>query len=346
MGRIIAMIHATISDMIPFTIVLVLLLGGGAFAMPLFMGNLDSPTLLADGVNSGHGFADPPKAFLTLYMWLNGDWDSGPLEDRSGALFYFYLFLFVTNIVMLNLLIAIMGATFERIKDNQKTQSRIVRAQMIHNIEIVMPDSEDDQKGWQKCLPRWMRPWCKDDPALNPVAILRVVRDDDTAVEDDKLTQMSKKVEALQAELQKRHVYQREQMEWQKTQINKILSHLMMTSTAPGGSRRSSTRAGDAQLGLDDPETAPTRFSATGVPKTAGRLKRSNSRQNTRRSQPIQTMASPRVAADHRTGTAGSMMLMRPPPLHMLAQLVPTTDMNESKGEGDGGGGGDDEGDD
>ena len=168
--------------MLPFTVVLFLLMGGAAFAMPLLVGVVDPAVIEAAGIDAGDGFADPQRSFLTLYMWLNGDWDIQAVQGSPSALVLFYAFLFITILVMLNLLIAIMGDTFDRIQEQQKVQSRMVRAHLIHDIESAMPDTE---KRWHKCLPTFLRPWCKDDPRLNPRAVLRVIKDGDVQAGDE-----------------------------------------------------------------------------------------------------------------------------------------------------------------
>ena len=207
-GPIIAMIMAIIRDMLPFMIVLFLLMAGGAFAMPLLMGVLDTAATNAEEITAADGFADPQRSFVTIYMWLNGDWDVAAYESHTGALAYFYLFLLLTSIVMMNLLIAIMGDSFNRVREQQRVQARIVRAQIINEIEQTMPKSDKDRPCWHRCLPKWLRPWCMDDLELNPVAVLRVVKDTDADDADEsdaaewggRLAEMRKTVDATKAE--------------------------------------------------------------------------------------------------------------------------------------------------
>ena len=206
-GPIIAMIMAIIRDMLPFLVVLVLLVAGGAFAMPLMMGVLDKTTN-TEGVMAGDGFADPQRSFMTIFMWLNGDWDVAAYENHTGALVYFYSFLFIASIIMMNLLIAIMGATYGRVQGEQKVQARIVRAEIIHEIESAMYKNDKDRPCWHRCLPKWLKPWCKDDRELNPGAVLRVVKDtgtdaddgDDAEREGGRLTEMRTIISAMKAE--------------------------------------------------------------------------------------------------------------------------------------------------
>ena len=206
-GPIIAMIMAIIRDMLPFLVVLVLLMAGGAFAMPLMMGVLDKTTN-TEGVMAGDGFADPQRSFMTIFMWINGDWDVAAYENHTGALVYFYSFLFIASIIMMNLLIAIMGATYERVRQQQNVQALIVRAEIIHEIESAMYKNDKDRPCWHRCLPKWLKPWCKDDRELNPGAVLRVVKDTGTDADDGdgaeceggRLTEMRTIISAMKAE--------------------------------------------------------------------------------------------------------------------------------------------------
>jgi hypothetical protein len=187
MGPIIAMIVAIIRDMLPFLVVLVLLMASGAFAMPLLMNNLDRATARDrdESVLAGDGFVDPWRSFLTIYMWLNGDWDAEPYANHTGAMVYFYFFLLVTSIVMMNLLIAIMGDSFARVREQEEVQTRIVIAQMIHEIEGAMEESNKSRPWYHRCRPHFLQPWCRNDQLLNPVAVLRVVKDVDDEADDD-----------------------------------------------------------------------------------------------------------------------------------------------------------------
>ena len=183
-GPIIAMIMAIIRDMLPFMTVLVLLMFFGALAMPLMMCVLDKVTINTPGPMAGGGFADPQRSFLTMFMWINGDGNVEAFEKNYSALAYFYIFLIISSIIMMNLLIAIMGDSFDRVREQQKVQSRIVRAQIIHGIECSMPSSDKDRPYWQCCLPKWLKPWCKDARELNPAAVLRVVKASGTFADD------------------------------------------------------------------------------------------------------------------------------------------------------------------
>ena len=175
-GPIIAMIMAIVRDMLPFVAVLALLIFFGALAMPLLMGVLDKVTINADGPMAGDGFADPQRSFLSIFMWINGDWDAEAFEKNYGALAYFYGFLFLASIIMMNLLIAIMGDSFDRVREQQTVQSRIVLAQIIHEMESAMPKNDKSRPRWHRCLPKRLKPWCKDDRELNPAAVLWVVK--------------------------------------------------------------------------------------------------------------------------------------------------------------------------
>eukprot|EP00947_MAST-08B_sp_MAST-8B-sp1_P003362 g3362.t1 len=207
-GPIIEMIVAILRDMVPFLIVLAVLIVSGAFALPLLVPSLDQTTLDSDSLTAGHGFVDPPRALVVLYMWLNGqNWEllseTISPDGHTGAAIFFFAYTFATSVVLLNLLIAIMGDTFQRVQDQQRVQQRIAMAELIRGIEHGMrPSSSSSSSGsggsidgggggggggggccacWWRCLPGFLQPMCQDDPALNPRYVIRVVRDDNTA---------------------------------------------------------------------------------------------------------------------------------------------------------------------
>ena len=84
-------------------------------------------------------------------------------------------------------------------------QTRIVLAQIIHDIESAMPMNDKARPFWHRCLPKRLKPWCKDDRELNPGAVLWVVKgtgaDDDDGGHDDaewggRLAEMRKTMDA------------------------------------------------------------------------------------------------------------------------------------------------------
>ena len=93
-------------------------------------------------------------AFLTGYEMMLGDWDMGNFEaftmkkinstnvaevpdpvTTGFAILAFCLYMFLVPIVTMNLLIAIMGDSFDRVRENQVVEGRMERARVICAIE-------------------------------------------------------------------------------------------------------------------------------------------------------------------------------------------------------------------
>ncbi|GMI01602.1 hypothetical protein TrVE_jg9814 [Triparma verrucosa] len=101
---------------------------------------------------------DSPALSL-LYSWqvmLNGF----TVNEVDGSANYFVtalLFMFFTyfiNIVMLNLLIAIMGDIFDRIQENAKAEFMFARANIILEFEALVSDSHKRNEEW---FPTWLQ---------------------------------------------------------------------------------------------------------------------------------------------------------------------------------------------
>ena len=50
---------------------------------------------------------------------------------------------------------------------------------------MAMSKNDQNRPRWHRCLPPRFKPWCKDDPKLNPLAVLYVVKDEDGDDADD-----------------------------------------------------------------------------------------------------------------------------------------------------------------
>ena len=62
-------------------------------------------------------------------------------QDSEGAAF-FLLYLCVMVVVMLNLLIATMGDSYEKVKESEVVEARRLRAQTIIDEEALMSDAD------------------------------------------------------------------------------------------------------------------------------------------------------------------------------------------------------------
>ena len=84
---------------------------------------------------------------LSVFLLMLGDFD---VEDFSSAgtpaVSMFVLFMSLVVIVLMNLLIAIMGDSYDRVRENQRVASQRLRADTLAEI--------DRQYGWwMQCVP-------------------------------------------------------------------------------------------------------------------------------------------------------------------------------------------------
>ena len=79
------------------------------------------------------------------------------LDESSSfgiTVFLFVVFTFFINIIMLNLLIAIMGDIFDRIQENAVAEFLFARANILLEIEATFGDKEMSKTDW---YPRWLQ---------------------------------------------------------------------------------------------------------------------------------------------------------------------------------------------
>lgn len=69
------------------------------------------------------------------------------------ATWHYAVFVVMTPLIMLNLLIALMGGSYERIEQNTKNAMRRQKAELLVSLEVLM--SEED-KGKPEYFPRWL----------------------------------------------------------------------------------------------------------------------------------------------------------------------------------------------
>eukprot|EP00210_Caulerpa_lentillifera_P007783 g7427.t1 len=153
-GAFVLMIENIIKDCVPFLgLALVILLG---FSFALFIlfqqalheikliGNEDANNETRDVIEQS--FGDPWKAIVTMFYAMIGTFepkiyhDSGSLSILITIMFVFYLA--TQMIVMVNMLIAIMGDTFDRVKSTQEEQLLMGRARFIDACEAQLSEKD------------------------------------------------------------------------------------------------------------------------------------------------------------------------------------------------------------
>eukprot|EP00210_Caulerpa_lentillifera_P008888 g8480.t1 len=154
-GAFVLMIENVIRDCMPFLILSGIVLVGFSLALfALFQQSLRH----CDPCNQDHvgdisnwdeinaSFGTPQKAMLTLFYAMIGTFDV-EVYSNSGTLTPFIIFIFVSYlssqaIVMFNMLIAIMGDTFDKVKSTEEEQLLMGRARFIDACEAALTKRE------------------------------------------------------------------------------------------------------------------------------------------------------------------------------------------------------------
>jgi archaellum component FlaC len=80
---------------------------------------------------------------LTSYLAMLGAFDIESDYTNPESKVFFVLFLFLIVVIMLNLLIALMADTFERVMESWVFESRKMRVEKIIEQELLMNDSDN-----------------------------------------------------------------------------------------------------------------------------------------------------------------------------------------------------------
>jgi predicted permease len=189
-GLLIKIAIAIISDLRHFIVIIgVLLIGfsaGFAVSMP------DNPTFdNRDGMVITSGM-------FTSYLAMLGVFD---IEDYTNAesTMFFAIFLFLIVIIMLNLLIAIMTDTYERVKESCQFEGRKMRIETIIEQELLINDSQN-----AKFFPEYLQVLQPVQKATDEWAgvsgQISTVRDEVTVVTQE-LVRVEQKVDAMTVSL-------------------------------------------------------------------------------------------------------------------------------------------------
>ena len=128
---------AILSDMRGFITVIVVLLVGFSAAFAVSM-----PDNAAFDNGESHGMGLLTSGLLTTYVSMLGTYFLHDYTNAESTMFFVF-FLFLILVIMLNLLIAIMSDTFERVMESWVFENRKMRVQTIIVEELLMDDSEN-----------------------------------------------------------------------------------------------------------------------------------------------------------------------------------------------------------
>eukprot|EP01049_Picozoa_sp_SAG25_P002616 SAG25_NODE_138_length_14172_cov_11.875364_14_plen_226_part_00 len=136
-GPLIKIIIAIVYDLQYFIVVIVVLLIGFSAAFAISM-----PDNAAFDTGEPYGMGLLASGVLTSYLAMLGAFDIADYTNTESTVF-FAIFLFLILVIMLNLLIALMSDTFERVMESWVFEGRKMRIETIIEQELLMNDSEN-----------------------------------------------------------------------------------------------------------------------------------------------------------------------------------------------------------
>ena len=184
-------------------------------------GNIRDP----DGVDGLAGTV--PRAMFASFQMMLGSFEPALLDDAfSPTLAYavFFEYTVVVTIVMLNLLIALMGGSYEQVAQSATLETLKQRAELILSFERMMSSKERNNPQWH---PKYLH-------ALVPADEVEEVTDEDGVLNGvKKLLAVERKAhEAEVKELKGLHEANQADVQELKDMVAKLMAALVDTNTA------------------------------------------------------------------------------------------------------------------
>ncbi|GMH54376.1 hypothetical protein TrST_g10532 [Triparma strigata] len=155
-GQLIRMILGIIEGIRLFLVILFVCVVGFALAFYVLY-DAGSGTNFAGEDLKPYGMENPFSSLFAGFLLLLGDFDVTEFEASSSyyvTLVLFVVFMIFINIVMLNLLIAIMGDIFDRIRENARAEFTFARAIIILEFEEMLASRHYKD---HKYFPTWLQ---------------------------------------------------------------------------------------------------------------------------------------------------------------------------------------------
>jgi len=144
-GELVSMIFGVLKGIMPFTMILVIVMVGFSLAFfVLFSGKDES-------------FGNIWMSVFTAYIWMFGEFDTdnfGATANYYAMVGLFIVFMYILNVVLFNLLIAIMGDIYDSIQENARAQFLFSKASLILEFEEVMGKDKDES---HTHAPKWLQ---------------------------------------------------------------------------------------------------------------------------------------------------------------------------------------------
>ena len=145
-GPLIKILTEIIYELRHFLVVIAVLLTGFSCA---FAVSMPDNAAFNDGSQDGMGLLS--SGVLTSYVAMLGAFEVSDYTNPESTVF-FVVFLFLIVVIMLNLLIALMADTFERVMESWVFESRKMRVETIIEQELLMNDSDNAD-----CFPAFLQ---------------------------------------------------------------------------------------------------------------------------------------------------------------------------------------------
>ena len=210
-GPLIKIVTEIIYELRYFLLVIAVLLMGFSCA---FAVSMPDNAAFDDGTEYGMGLLS--SGVLTSYLAMLGAFEVSDYTNPESTVF-FVLFLFLIVVIMLNLLIALMADTFERVTESWVFESRKMRVETIIEKELLMNDSDNTD-----CFPAFLQVLRPVEDVVDEWAgvsgQVSAVRDEVGAVKRES-RQMMQKVDALAVEMKEMKAEMRANQEEMKAEM-------------------------------------------------------------------------------------------------------------------------------
>ena len=155
-----------------------------------------------------NGTTGPLAGLLTSFEAIVGSFHMRDFQNSESTAF-FLLYLFGMVVIMLNLLIAIMADSYEKVKESEVVEARKLRAQTIIDEEALMNDKDRSNPDY---FPRYLQVLRATEgkeevwAGLSGKMVSEILKVEDKLVETER--GLNRRVEEAQKEIQKemRHV--------------------------------------------------------------------------------------------------------------------------------------------
>jgi hypothetical protein len=238
LGQLVSLIIDIVIDMAPFTSLVMVAAFGNGFALYLLADKEDEDMM--------GWFGSVSSMIYSSYCLILGTFEDGGMYDLANSVPYFLIFVFFTffvDIVLLNALIALMGATYARVEETAAAETSAQRAGLIIEIQDGLTDAENEDP---HLFPRWLhviKQSEQESDEVNPIA--------DAVAELQKgQDALHEKVEAMAASMEK---MEHSQIAGQLASLTTMLASMALPVTgadAGQADRRTPTAALEPQTSL------------------------------------------------------------------------------------------------